>query len=500
MRVSTSITILILCVLIGSCRKDFETIPSFGALKFSKDTVFLDTIFSSIGSATYNLKVYNTSANDITIPEIKLENGIGSNYRLNVDGIPGKDFENVEIRAKDSIFVFIETTIDYNTLNNPLYTDRILFDNGNNQQDVDLVTLVQDAVFIYPGKDPITMKIDSLTLDGSPTSIKGRFLKNSELNFTNDKPYVIYGYAAIADGNTLDIAAGTKIYFHQNSGIIVDKNASLKANGTLEDKIIFEGDRLENRFNNTPGQWGTIWMRAGSMENYINHTVIKNNIIGILVDSIGSNTTPTLQIQNSEIYNNSNYGIFARSAAIEAENIVIGNNGQASLACTIGGSYRFTHATIGNFWNTSIRTLPAVIINNYITLENNSQVKTTILGDLLEANFTNCIITGNNNVEFLLDKIDGTTFNYNVKNTLFKFNDVNNNYSNIPELDFSNQQHYQNNIQNGFVNFKSPLQNNLKIGKESDAINAGIRTAVSRDILNNTRDNRIDSGAYQYID
>lgn len=499
MRVISFLTIGILCLSIGSCRKDFKTIASFGALKFSKDTVFLDTIFSTIGSATYNLKVYNTSTNDITIPEIKLENGTSSNYRLNVDGIPGKDFENIEIRAKDSIYIFIETTIDYATLNSLIYTDRILFDNGNNQQDVDLITLVQDARFIYPGKNPITMKIDSLTLDGTPTSIKGRFLEKQELNFTNDKPYVIYGYAAIGEGNTLNIAAGTKIYFHQNSGIIVDKNAAIKANGTLEEKIIFEGDRLENRFKNTPGQWGTIWMRAGSSENYINHAVIKNNIIGILVDSIGSNTTPTLQIKNSEIYNNSNYGIFARSANIEGENIVIGNNGQASLACTIGGTYNFTHATIGNFWNSSIRTLPSVIINNYVTFEDTKQEKITILSDLTEANFTNCIIEGNNNIEFFIDKIEGTNFNYKIQNTLFRFNDINNNYTNIPELDFNNQQHYNNNIQNGKPDFISSLENNYSIGKESDAINTGIRTKVSTDILNNLRTNSIDSGAYQFI-
>ena len=29
---------------LGSCRKDFSTTPSTGNLRFSKDTVFLDTI------------------------------------------------------------------------------------------------------------------------------------------------------------------------------------------------------------------------------------------------------------------------------------------------------------------------------------------------------------------------------------------------------------------------------------------------------------------------
>ena len=171
MRNLTLLLFIVLIASISSCRKDFSTIPSFGQLEFSRDTVYLDTVFTNIGSATYNLRVYNRSNDDITIPSIELERGMGSNYRLNVDGIPGKSFENIDILAKDSIFVFVETTIDVTSVPDPLYTDRILFDTGLNQQDVDLVTLVQDANFIFPGRDPITMEIDSLSLDGQPTKI-----------------------------------------------------------------------------------------------------------------------------------------------------------------------------------------------------------------------------------------------------------------------------------------------------------------------------------------
>ena len=154
-------------VITTSCRKDFSTVPSYGQLEFSKDTVFLDTLFTNIGSATYNLKVYNRSKHDLSVPSISLEKGRNSNYRLNIDGIAGKDFQKIDILSKDSIFIFVETTIDIATVANPLYTDRILFDTGINQQDVDLVTLVQDANFIYPGRDPFTMKIDSLTLNST---------------------------------------------------------------------------------------------------------------------------------------------------------------------------------------------------------------------------------------------------------------------------------------------------------------------------------------------
>jgi hypothetical protein len=496
-----SFFLLIFLFSVTSCRKDFDTLPSFGNLSFSKDTVFLDTIFSNIGSATYNLKVYNKSSNAITIPKIELENGLTSNYRLNVDGIAGKTFNNIDILAKDSLFVFIETTIDFNSITNPLYTDRILFDLGPNQQDIDLVTLVQDANFIFPDRNPISMEIESLTLDGNPTTIKGRFLEDSELNFTNQKPTVIYGYAAVPSNKTLAIDPGAKIYFHNNSGLIVDDNASLKVNGTLAEKVIFESDRLEHSFSKIPGQWGTIWLRAGSKDHEINHAIIKNGIIGILIDSIGAPSTPTLLIKNTEIYNHSNYGLLARESHIEASNLVIGDAGQASLAATIGGTYTFTHCTFANYWANSSRPLPTVIVNNHFTYLNGNNQEITETRDLKAANFTNCIIDGSNNIEFVLDKVDGSLFHYNLKNCMIQFNDLNNNFIGVEELDFTTS-NYQNIIINGFSNFKNTALNDFIIGQKSDAINKADLNAAALfplDILEINRTSLPDIGAYQHI-
>ncbi|WP_299109417.1 hypothetical protein [uncultured Tenacibaculum sp.] len=492
-----AITIIIIISSLSSCRKDFSTVPSFGKLQFSKDTVFLDTIFTNIGSATYNLKVYNRSSKAITIPEIKLKNGVSSNYRLNVDGVPGKEFQNVDILAKDSIFIFVETTIDFNNVPDPLYTDQILFDNGENEQDVDLVTLVQDANFIFPSKN--SMGIETLVIDGKQTEIQGRFLTDSELTFTDEKPYVIYGYVAVPSDKTLTIEAGAKIHFHRNSGLIIDKKATLKANGTLDNKITFEGDRLEHSFSNIPGQWGTIWMRAGSDNSELNHAIIKNGIIGVLVDSIGSNTNPTLSIKNTEIYNNSSYGILGRQANILGENLVIGNTGQASLAATIGGTYNFTHCTFANYWVNSFRDLPAVVVNNHFTYTNSANQEITETRDLHAANFINCIIEGNNNVEFVLDKVDGSSFNYMIENSMIQFEDPNNTFANNNELDFNDASHYQNIILNGTPNFRDVNKNDFIIGTESDAINKAKATSISLDILGTNRSINPDLGAYQHI-
>ena len=495
------ISALIFIVILSSCRDDFETIPSTGELLFSKDTVFLDTVFTNIGSSTYNFKVYNKSSNDIHIPSIKLGNGEASSYRLNVDGLPGKSFENIEILAKDSIYIFVETTIDYSQVTNPLYTDEILFNNGNQEQQVQLVTLVQDAIFIKPNQDPFTRKIDSLTLNGQPTLIRGRFLEDSELTFTDEKPYVIYGYAAIPENKTLTINAGAKIHFHANSGLIADENATLNINGQLNDPVIIQGDRLEPGFSETPGQWGAIWLRAGSKDHTINHTSIKNGDIGILVDSIGSNSTPTLTIKNTQLYNFSNYGILGRETNILGENIVINNAGFSSLACIIGGTYNFTHSTFANYWSNGLRQFPTVLINNYFTyIDNNTEIIET--RNLTEANFTNCIIYGNNNIELLLDNIEGATFNYNFKNNIIQFDDFNNSLTDFLEYDFNDTNHYQNNIFNLLPHFRNPYMNDLIIGEESAGNNAADSSGASQvplDILGMNRISTPDIGAYQHI-
>mgnify|MGYP000235833269 CR=1 FL=1 len=101
MKYFLGITIFIALLVVSACRTDFETVPSTGQLEFSKDTVYLDTVFTNIGSSTYTLKVYNNSSDDIHIPTIELGRGTSSNFRLNVDGIAGQYFEDIEIKSKD---------------------------------------------------------------------------------------------------------------------------------------------------------------------------------------------------------------------------------------------------------------------------------------------------------------------------------------------------------------------------------------------------------------
>ena len=501
-------------MLWSSCRKDFEFSPNTGNLQFSKDTVYLDTVFTNIGSSTYNLKVYNRSNNDIVIPSIKLALGNTSNYRLNVDGMAGKSFNNIQILAKDSLYIFVESTIDINNFPNLngefLYTDQIEFDADSNLQKVELVTLVQDAVFIYPNRDNTTKVIEKLTLniggDIVETELQGRELLPSELTFTNEKPYVIYGFAAVPNDETLTINAGARIHFHDNSGLIISDGASLHINGSLsndqkllENEVVFEGDRLEPDFSDTPGQWGTIWFFDGSINNTINYATIKNASVGILCDGNPNEVTEKLKITNSQIYNSSSFGLLGRNTSITGENMVINNCGQSSFAGTFGGKYNFTHCTIANYWNNSSRQFPSLLLNNFILDEENNATIT----DLSEANFNNCIIYGNDNPEILLDEIEdaAVVFNFKFTNCLIRFQDNNNNFTGV-NYDLNDSNHYEGNIFNLDPDFKDPELNQLIIGEKSAAINKGLSSygiQVPFDILNINRSTSPDLGAYQHI-
>jgi hypothetical protein len=505
-------------LLWSSCRKDFEFTPSTGSLEFSKDTVYLDTVFTNIGSSTYNLKVYNRSDEDISIPTVGLSRGESSNYRLNVDGNAGKLFTNVEILAKDSLFIFVETTIDIE--NEPtfdeqfLYTDQIVFDSGVNMQDVDLVTLVKDAVFIYPDRDNTTGIIETLTLtlngETVETEIQGRELLPEELNFTNEKPYVIYGYAAVPTGATLTVDAGARVHFHANSGLLVSEGATLDVNGALstdlellENEVIFDGDRLEPGLEDVPGQWGAIWLFENSENNNINYATIKNGTVGLLSDGNPDATTDKLTITNSQIYNSSNYGILARNTSIRADNLVINNSGQVSFAATFGGKYNVTHSTIANYWNNSFRQFPALLINNF-TINGNGD---TVITDLTEANFNNSIIYGNDNPEFLVEEIQAdptnpVDFNFKFTNCLIRFQDNNNDF-NGDNYDFSDDTKYDSIIRNQDPNFRDANENDLIIGESSTNGMASpdftTPPFLGVDILGVDRTTSPDFGAYQHI-
>jgi len=448
--------VLVIIFSVSSCRKDIILSDTNAKLRFSQDTIIFDTVFVTVGSITEVFKVYNDYNEDIHISSLRLATGNSSRYRLNVDGMPGKIFSDVEIRAKDSLFIFVEVTIDPHSISTPfVVTDSIVFITNGNIQDVDLVAWGQNAVFHKP-----------------PPGNNAQLICNEV--WIDTLPHVIYGYVIVNDNCSLTIEKGTNVFLHPGSGIIVLTGGTLIVNGEKDSVVTFTGDRLEADYREVPGQWdrihlsnisnanlnGSSVISQGTHNSIINYAVIKNGNIGLLVDTVYGNMSDpgyTLTLNNTIIENMAGSGLVARGTKIKSGNCVFANASQYAAALAYGGRYDFRHCTFANFWNFSNRTTPTLLINNFFD---------TYLRPIDSAYFGNCVVYGNIADELGLDSMNtsGSHFNYFFDHSLVQAG------SSIPITSV----HFNTCVVNQDPKFKNTDNNNYELDTLSNAKNKGI--------------------------
>jgi hypothetical protein len=478
---------LLALIILFSCSKPDEEMLSNAQLNFSSDTITFDTIFSSIGSITKTLTIYNNNNFDI-ISDINLNGASAANFRMNIDGISGNNQNDIFIGKNDSIFIFIEVTINPSLNSLPyILSDSLIFTTGQNHQAVKLIAWGQDAYFH-------TANTFGEIINGSDTNKIYYHQINSNETWLNDKPHVVYGYVIIEPNAELNINEGTNIYFHKNSGIIVGNpfsdqyGGTLKVNGTFNNEVTFQGDRLDSWYQNVPGQWDRIRFIPGSYNNEINYAIIKNGTTGIHADTV-SNSNPTVTIRNTIITNMSSIGILGQGARLEVSNSVISQCGQYTVACYIGGDYTFNHCTFANYWNYSFRNTPSILLNNYY-YDNNENIQ---IRNLNNAYFGNCLIYGSLSTEISFDNNENGQFNFTFDHSLIKIdpntNTISNNYINI--------------IKNSDPLFTDYLNNDFSLKENSPAINSGnFQISQNNNLLYDLKEvNRNDPpeiGAYEY--
>ena len=144
--------VILVCLACSSCRKDFFAESGPGQLSFSNDSILFDTVFTTIGSATKKFVVYNNNNNPVTIETIRLAQDNSSDvYRINVDGMPIEQSQNIKLAPNDSLFLFIEVTINPNNQNTPfLVNNQLEFTTNGKTQLIDLVAFGQNANFYTP--------------------------------------------------------------------------------------------------------------------------------------------------------------------------------------------------------------------------------------------------------------------------------------------------------------------------------------------------------------
>jgi hypothetical protein len=459
--------IIFMLILVFSCRKQ-EKIDSGSNIKltFSTDTVFFDTVFTTIGSVTQRLMVHNNNASRIMISSIRLGGGSNSVFNLNIDGTPATSVSNVEIAAHDSLYIFVRVTVNPNNKNNPLIvTDSILFNTNGNLQKVALVAWGQDAYF-YKSKK----------LTGSVT-------------WDSIKPHVIYGYLRVDTNASLTISAGTKLYFHKSAYLAVSDLATLTVNGELAHPVRFLGDRLDSYYKDLPGQWDGIYLEKGSRNNKITYAIIKNGNFGVSIDS-AVNSQTMLEIDNTIIENMIDDDIYAYATNVSSYNCVLGDCGAASLALDFGGSYEFDQMTIGNYWSNSVRLDSALYLSNF-TIDT---IGRKHYNALTQANFGNIIVYGSQDDELSFDKDNSVAFNFVFDHCLLK-----------TLKNTTDATHYKSCIINKDPGFVDPLNFNYQIDSISPAIgkgdpSVGIQfSGINFDIKGIFRGSQPDIGAYQFV-
>lgn len=496
----------ILSLLFFSCETDKFYTNSDATLTFSSDTISFDTIFTTIGSTTMRMKVYNNYNENLEIDAIYLEGGATSDYKINIDGSPDLSIENKLLRANDSMYIFVNVTIDPSDDNLPfIVTDDIVFSTNGNQQKVHLESYGQEAYHIKLGQwgdigFAVTETENALTGNITYDTTYLVTLENDTL-LNADKPYFVHDHLYVDEGTELQLAAGVSFFIAKNKSIYID--GSIKANGTVDMPITFRGHRMDEMlagipYDKVPGQWGVISLMQDSYDNQFTHCNIRNGLRGILVDSLSNNDNPKVKIANCRIENMSYDILYSNNGSIEAENSLFANAGQHVLYAYAGGKYNFTNCTFGNYYggiSWARENEPSVLINNY-AIEDDAYVPK----DLEEANFTNCIIDGNQTLEYYLVSVDDNgdsipaAFNFYFDHCIIKAN-----FEFVDRTDERYQDVFWNDGSMNNPYFISPKEDwNFYLDTLSPAIDAGIVTHLESDLTETPYTNAPDLGAFEY--
>lgn len=357
-----------------SCIEDSFTSSPSDQPYFSTDTVRMGELFTLDASPTFRFIVYNRHDKGLNISSIEFVDDPQGIFRMNVDGMTGRSFDNVEIRANDSIFVFVEATLPENGRNVP----------------VDVLSHIE---FRCNG---VASRLPVKAFGRDVVRLKGDTRFSGEVTLDPSKPYHITDSVVVEEGARLTIPAGSELYFHSEARMVV--HGTLRVEGTAEAPVSFTGDRSGYVASTIPyeimsGQWGGIEFTPTSRDNFISHASIRNPEYGIVVDY--AQGSPALMLVNSQVRNSKGYVLAAVHSSVVAAGCEFAE-AASGIVGLVGGSHVFNQCTIANYYLFSALGGPAVqmwhVTPDDADLDEEGQ---PVEMPWLTADFTNCIIYGN---------------------------------------------------------------------------------------------------------
>lgn len=314
-----------------SCIEDGVTTSASDQPAFSTDTVRMGSLLTLGPSPTSRFIVYNRHDKILNISDIAFRDDESGQFRMNVDGLSGRRFSNIEIRPKDSIFVFVEATLAENGKNLP-------------------VEVLAHIDFRVNG---VTSSMPVKAMGQDVTRLEGNTRFSGDASLSPDKPYLVKDSIVVEEGSKLTLPAGTRLLMHDDAAIIV--HGTLEIAGTTDKPVEITGDRSGFVAASIPyevmsGQWRGIRFSPTSRDNLISHASIRNSEEGIILDHCGGDGfNPALRTYNSVIRNTKGYVI----EAIHSSLLAIGcelTDASLGILRLVGSEHRVVQCTLGNYY------------------------------------------------------------------------------------------------------------------------------------------------------
>lgn len=391
-------------LLVFSCKKESFIQGPDAMISFSADTLFFDTVFTSVGSVTDVFKIINPNDQKLKLSSIRLAGGGTSPFKLNINGRPGYESTDEVMNANDSLYIFVQVYVQPDDRTQPfILEDSIEVKYNGRSRWVQLRAYGQNAFFL-----------------------KNKTIK-ADTTWNNILPIVISGFLKVDTGISLRIEKGTSVYVHATAPVIVD--GTLHAEGEVSAPVTFAGDRRDADYKDLPASWPGIYFTASSRNNYLKSTIVKNAYQGIIAEQMADNGNPKVTISQSRIENIYDAGILALNSSLRVDNSLIANCG-SNISLLLGGDYDFVNCTVASYGSFFINHKAPVLqaVDYY-------KISDVVYTADMNLNIINCILWGDNgNVdnELFLDKRGSGTFNVSIDHSIYKAKDA------VPLVQFTN--------------------------------------------------------------
>lgn len=367
--------ILIFSVTTACIEDGVDSSPS-SQPEFSAKEIDMGEFFTGERTPRSRLMVYNRHDKVLSISSVSLRDAGAGIFRLNVDGMAGDSFSDVEIRPGDSIYVYIDALLPENGSPAP----------GEVRGYLDFLTNgVANTVEVKAtGQDVKRLHATEITADERWDAVM---------------PYQIYDSIVVRPGAMLTLPHGAKLHFHDKAYMRV--YGSLVTEGEPDAPVELSGDRRGNVVGDIPfdlmaSQWTGLHFAPGSTGNRLSHTVVCNTSAGVLADE-GAEAV----MVNCRLRNSAGYALESRHATLTLAGCEVADASLGALRMT-GGEVTANHCTFANYYLFTAPMGAIVQIDHYNVKSDDGSGR-----PFLKAEITNSIIYGNG-TDFSEADLDGT--------------------------------------------------------------------------------------------